>query len=437
MTMNYSHVSTYDRGGQVLKTGKIGRMNVLRQQLMFPGETIKPRLNGNCKLEVLRERDALRINARIDTFLTPLRWLWPEYPAYVRQEEGVAPPTVSTTDWSRFGVGGFSTGTPRLFKPFLDSVLRIYNEYYKWPEAADALDTDLLISSNTDGMKLMPLPMPWNRARDSMTPANVADHEYNVTNNVVDVVELNEIYGKFKSAMQKGILSFDRWQPLIKEIFGAGGSNEVDQIPFLIDSVETGVNPRDVPATDGASLGQWMSLYDFDIEHSVGPVTAPEHAILTYVMAVRFPSITENDVNPFANHTNPIPYADMTGDPTLIATAPPENTLASHHFNTGGSAGIGYLPSGWRARTGWNMIGTRIDNRATFPLYQEVQGASTARDATYVNNAFRSSALGDYVVDLFFKEKSTKPLPSAKTATLSGIDGTSHSTNEFNVPHVR
>ena len=32
----------YDRGGFVLKTGKIGRMNVLRQQILLPGEVLKP-----------------------------------------------------------------------------------------------------------------------------------------------------------------------------------------------------------------------------------------------------------------------------------------------------------------------------------------------------------------------------------------------------------
>ena len=80
-------MSKASRGGLTLKTGKIGRVNCLRQQLMMPGERMNISLNGTCRLESLRERDAMRINAHLAVFMTPLRWLWPEFPDYLKEGE--------------------------------------------------------------------------------------------------------------------------------------------------------------------------------------------------------------------------------------------------------------------------------------------------------------------------------------------------------------
>ena len=74
---------TDQRGGVVLKTGKIGRTNVLRQQLMMPGETITSQINGRVMLEGLRERESLRINAHLGVFMTPVRWVESNWTAYL------------------------------------------------------------------------------------------------------------------------------------------------------------------------------------------------------------------------------------------------------------------------------------------------------------------------------------------------------------------
>ena len=75
----------YDRGGTVIKTGKIGRVNILRQQILLPGETVKPALNGPVRLTALRERESLKIHARLEAFVQPIRWLWDDLPAYLQE----------------------------------------------------------------------------------------------------------------------------------------------------------------------------------------------------------------------------------------------------------------------------------------------------------------------------------------------------------------
>ena len=78
-------MSRAKRGGLTLKSGKIGRVNCLRQQIMMPGERMNASVSGTVKLETLRERESMRINAHLATFMTPLRWLWPEFTDYIKQ----------------------------------------------------------------------------------------------------------------------------------------------------------------------------------------------------------------------------------------------------------------------------------------------------------------------------------------------------------------
>ena len=60
----------YDRGGKVLKTGKIGRVNILRQQMLLPGERLRASVNGGVRLTTLREPESVSIHARVDGFVS-------------------------------------------------------------------------------------------------------------------------------------------------------------------------------------------------------------------------------------------------------------------------------------------------------------------------------------------------------------------------------
>lgn len=91
-------MTTVNRGGLTKKTGKIGRCNVLRQQILMPGESMNMSMRGMVKLESLRERDPMRIHAHLATFMTPLRWVWSAFPQYLREgpDTAVTPPTVAS-----------------------------------------------------------------------------------------------------------------------------------------------------------------------------------------------------------------------------------------------------------------------------------------------------------------------------------------------------
>ena len=102
------------RGGHTLKTGKIGRANCIRQQILMPGERMNIGMSGKVRLESLRERDVVRINAHLASFMTPLRWLWSDFPDYVKQgpDTAIARDVVTgAANWSALGIGSYSSGS--------------------------------------------------------------------------------------------------------------------------------------------------------------------------------------------------------------------------------------------------------------------------------------------------------------------------------------
>ena len=208
-------MSKAKRGGLTLKGGKIGRCNILRQQLLMPGERVNIHMEGTVRLESLRERDVMRINAHLGVFLTPLRWLWSGFPQWVKDGPtgATAVPTMNAQDFAKYGIGSYdsvvaNTSMPQFFR---DAPVRIYNEWYRWPEDSDIADIP------THGPIAVPLSKAWSRARYDATPDASADYEIDVSGSTMDVRTLAEVEAKFRSAMKRDVLSYQRWMELVNE----------------------------------------------------------------------------------------------------------------------------------------------------------------------------------------------------------------------------
>ena len=409
----------HDRGGVVINTGKIGIVRCMRQQLMYPGETIKPKIMGKVRLETLRERDGVPINARIDVFLTPLRWLWSDYADWVREgPASTKSPTKDTNSRNLSLIGIGNTTTTNVYAFWRDAMLRIYNEYYKHPEVADIT----AITGDTT-LKAVPLPISWSRIKESYSPDSNADQQFTTpTNRVFDIRTLKEVENRYVAAMRREELTFERWIPLLKEVYGSRGSNEVDQVPFHVAQVSTNAHDREMPATDGPSLGKFQTIMDFGVDYSCRPISAAEHSILTYTMLLRYPSVHEEEGNPYHGKET-IPYEALVGDPQLLRAERPEQVKLSHFFPGGNTGNVGYLPAGWRHRTRWNCVDDNVRARQTFPIYNAMSSRAQTRDASRVNVAFRSTALQDYLADLNFSEMSMTMIPTAAQSIMSGMAG--------------
>lgn len=376
------------------------------------------RMNGKVRLETLRERDVLRIHAHLATFMTPLRWVWPEFTDYVKQGPDTAiTPGTTTTDgeWDTLGIGSYlaTPGTPGYYNHFSDAYLRCVNEWYLWPENADWVAADI----GTHGVKAVPLSKTWSRCRDTATPDATTDYNQPSATEF-DVRDLAETQAKFRSAMKRDVLSYNRWMELVNETWKGDGSREVDQVPIMLDQVEVGVNPREMPATDGASLGQWQSMFDFNVDHTIEGITAPEHCIITTLLTVRFAAVIEGRS---ALATDGLDWYEMTADPEFLTNAQPVPVTVEEVAQARNTNVLGYLPAGWQWRSDFDVIGRSIDTRDSFPYHQQPTTAAEARDATRVKDAFRSQALDDYVVDIFFNEDSTQPIGGTMDSYFSGM----------------
>jgi len=404
-----------DRGGQTLKTGKIGRVNCVRQQILLPGETADINLKGTVKLESLRERDSLRINAHLGVFMTPLRWLWDEWPDYLKEgPAGVR--TIPTETGTRLDVIGIGSNSP-VGIPFptfwADAYRRVYNEWYKWPEFADSTG-----ALSPDGYAAVPLQHTWNRGRETATPGSTDDYTL-PSGTDFDIRDLAALQSRFVSSMERDVLSYNRYMELVSEMYNADGSREVDQVPMMIDQTSVGVNPRDLPATDGASLGQWQSLFDFDIDHQIRNVVCPEHCVLTYMLTVRFAPVIEGR----APLSKVYPYPEMVGDAEMLSSMAPVEIVDGDVVANAGVASLGFVPAGWQWRSGHDVIGTRVDVRDSFPYMDAPTTFANSKDATRIKPAFRSQSLGDYMVDLYISERTRSPINSSLESYFSGLTG--------------
>lgn len=406
-------MSKVNRGGLTLKSGKIGRCNVLRQQIMMPGERMNINIAGNVRLETLRERDVFRINAHMATFMTPLRWVWPGFPDYIKNPGTSPPPSNSDANLAKYGIGSYNSEqiAQGCHDFWVQTPLRIYNEWYKWPENDD------VTTWNDDGEIAVPLSKAWSRARFTATPEDTPDYLQQTVGDSFDVRDLAQTQARFRSAMKRDVLSFNRWMELVKQTWKGDGSREVDQVPIMLDQVEVGVNPRDMPATDGSGLGQWQSMYDFGVNHQVRGITAPEHCIITTILTVRFASITEGK-HPLAQESE---QSVLTADPEMLASMEPRNVEARDIFMTDNSTSLGFLPAGWQWRSDHDVVGARINELDSFPYMRIPTTQGETKDATRIKNAFRSQRLGDYVADIYFKEDSYQPVGTAMDSYMSGM----------------
>ena len=417
----------YNRGGKTMKAQDVGRMSVLRQHFLMPGERLQPSVTGNVRLAGLRQQTSVYLNARIECFATPIRWLWDQWPDYVKQgPTGVlTPPTMSGSAWTgaparnhtqHLGVGMPMTA---FFKPFAQAPILIFNRWFKWKEDAD-IDYDNPPTTFYGGDdKLVNLPSAASRLHDESA---FNDGEYRVPSaTVLDIRDLAQYQARFNQAALAEWNAEERYNVFMQEIFNAQGNDEVDKVPTRLRSgAELGVTPRDMYATDGPSLGEIMSINNFSVNHRWDDFIAKEHCIITYVMAIRFLPIMEDGVMP-GLYPAETTYPVYQGDPHLIAAERPVDVSIRELDGTDSGTTIGYLPAAWQLREGYDHIDNKIASLGNFPLMDnQPTTAAGYRDATRINDAFRSSALGDWFADLDFKCNVVSQIPEAGHSIVTG-----------------
>lgn len=447
-----------DRGGVVLKTGRIGRLNILRQQVLLPGEVITPSIVGSVDVTPMRETDSTFINARLDAFLMPIRWLDSSFTDYVNQggtkpfgtvscypgalglpdygSDNYVNPTLAFSGISGVPSGGFSSYPAQtLPKVFANSVVKVYNNWWRWPEDSEVAQSDVISTSNRDGMAVQNLPIWWTRLHKDEPDVTEAPLVGTSPNQKVSMKNMRNYQAHYQTNLVEDWLGHGRYLDQMRALWRSKGSREVDQVPMKVGSTTLNVSPYELKATDSEGLGASATFHDFRVGHNFGPISMPEHAILVYTLCVRFLPIAEREQCPVATmwrNKGDFDREDLLGIPVELARQTPRPVL--HKMikadTASGSTIVGWMPAGWHWRAGWNCVDQRIDARGTWPLYSGLEQsdgktdtAKELRDATQFNPAFVSESYGDYTCRLRFSEPSRSPIPGA----MSGITGGSGS----------
>jgi hypothetical protein len=145
------------------------------------------------------------------------------------------------------------------------------------------------------------------------------------------------------------------------------------------------------------------------------------------MLVIRFPTITEG-IHPLA--VNGLNWFDLTADPEYLSSAKPVPVQARELLSTSSTTELGYLPAGWQWRTDHDVIGQKIYSKNSFPYMRIPTTQQEAKYAHRIKDAFRSQALDDYMVDLYFKEESYQPIGTSMESYFSGmLDDAKHVKN--------
>lgn len=433
-------MARYNRGGKNLSVGDIGRMKVLRQHLLLPGERLNASIQGNVKLSALRQQTSVYLHASIEAFASPLRHYWSDFPHYLQEGADTAKTipistVVPSTQSSGMGLGTLDSSVS---KWFIQHPQNVWNEWYRHDD-----DSRVDVSAATqsffaqNGKICVNLPSAITRLRTS----GVFPMDRTVASTTsFDVRELAYRQAKFE---QEALSSWStgwstgsgapteshRYKAFMKEILHSNvKNNEVDKVPIrLMKGANLKVKPFDQYASDGASLGEQMSISNFQVDHKWGDFMADEHMVVCYVMLLRFAPVTDSGVSPHA-YPNDMNYYIHQGDPNVIANSIP-TPVKSREVESGDGSVIGYLPAGWQHREGFHHVDDTIKNLNNFPLMNNSQHfPASYRDASNINSGeggtpFRSLALRHYFCDLDFDLSVNSKIPQAGESIMSGGSG--------------
>lgn len=412
----------YDRTGRNLQTLQIGRLKCLRQELLHPGEVINSSVQGKVTLGVLREQESLPINVHFEAFLTPLRWLQDNFPTYITEGPDTSE-TLTTSSFPRdygdyLGVGKVEKNDV-VWDIWEKNYLRVYNEYFKWPEDADATSLDQY--SQKYGLSVINLPAWWNRfiSQNTITDDLVEMvTEASGSREKFDLRDVSEKMAKFRHYQEQEWNSSGRFKETIQQIWDAAGVNEVDQVPFSYGYAKGNMQAENLYATDGDNLGNVAGVFDFNIGHSFGRITAPEHAILSYFICLRALPILEGQANPFLTLDDKT-WAEIVAHGDMLARARPikwkrKHILQSEDNNTE----LGYTAAGQHWRIGWDNVDQDIERRESF-LTLPSNTIELWKKHPDLQRAFRSLSLGNAFLHAKFNQSSRSivPLPMASIMT--------------------
>ena len=413
----------YNRSGRNVQTIALGKVMCLRQELMHPGEIIDSSVQGRVRLAAMREQEGLPVHVHLEGFVTPLRWLQTNWDTYVKEgpstSESLGPAAHPTALGDYLGVG-FVVSPDVVWHVFLANYLRVYNEYFKWPEDADS--TTVGKANHKYGLPAVNLPSRWTRfiSQDSIS----ADETELTTvasgsREKFDIRDLAEKIARFRHEQEQEWSSSGRYKEFLQTAWGASGVNEVDEVPYSLGYENGTMSAANLWATDADGIGEVAGIYEFDIGHSFGKIFAPEASIVSYFLVIRSLPVLEDQSNPFLALDDKT-WAEITGHPGLLAKQRPKKWKErdiQQALDT--TTDLGYVPAGQEWRVGWDNVSRDIAVRESFMTMPD-SAIDNWKYHPPADQAFRSSSLGQGIVHLYFRQMSNSRIPLPMASVMAG-----------------
>ena len=417
----------YDRSGRNLSSLKLGRVKCLRQEILHPGERLDSRVSGRVRLAALREQESLPVHVHLEAFLTPLRWLDDDWTDYLTEGPGTST-SLNTSVWTQtdfncVGVGA-NAGDTQIWDVWRNNYDRVYNEYFKWPEDADSAIATANSDAHKFGLLAVNLPSWWTRfnagdgvsdsERELVTSASGSREKF-------DIRDLSELMARFRHETTQDWLSSGRYREFLQAAWDAAGVREVDEVPLTLGYSAGVMSAQNLWATDSDGLGAIAGVYEFDVDHSFGRVSSPEHSILSYFIVVRALPVIEGQSHPHLTMDDR-GWAEITGHPQLLASQRPRRWNWDNVLNERGTAHVlGYAPAGQEWRVGWDVVDDVISDRNSFLTMREALGFDSWKyHPANMDSAFRSTSLGHALCHLFFNQRSHSLIPAPFSSIMTG-----------------
>ena len=421
----------YDRSGPNRNTLRLNRWKCLRQEIMHPGESWQPSITGYISFGALREQITEQVHLSLVVTWTPLRWLDDFINDSTRQKisghtvdavkEGLksTKTLIKSSGAALFNCLGAGSNAPtNYWKGFHQNYLRVYNEHFKWPEFNDVTEaTFTSTNSQFHGLPSVPLESRYTRLWKS-DGVSASDYEFTTTQaGQREKIDLREFARKkelVRNEQRRHYDSVDRYRQVLKELWGVDGNKEVDQVPLVLDNLESYMHGRNIYATDGNSLGTRAGLQDFEVKYRFPfKWMAPEHGIFAYFLCIRPRYIHRNDTNHFIRTDATLD--DMLADPSYYKDRPMKPVTFQDAELVTGSRVIGYEPPGQMWRTGWAHIDNQFRARNTFMLQNKYRYMNSNIEQSNDSNddrPFLSKTLGHAIGVLEFSQISSSRVPA-------------------------
>lgn len=427
---------SYDRGGYHLTSLKLGRATCLRQELVTPGETIESALRGQIIFSALRRPIVTQLEITLAAFYTPMRFVTPttfDWVQYINEgpQTALTIPLYSLGQagdddipWDCLGLGTLYYGDTIPWM-FYANWLKIWNWYFKWPEATDA--TSVASGLEADeikqyGRRVVNKESYATRWRDNSVHDDTIG-EVAATDDF-DVRDLERIQAGLREHQDREWFGTRGYRELVNQIWNTMPDENAEQRPYLIGKPETGwIGGEQVLGTGDGVLAVRTGAMGANLNTRFKTWTAPEHGIMSYWIAMRCPPLLEKQGNPYAS-TEDWTYADWTGHPIELGSMAPVGYKERQFIpSSESSTFVGYMPRGQQLRTGWNSVHrnflSETGNHEGWPIQRKTT-PNTWRYHQTLDHLFLSDLWGNAIGSLYFDQTSHSMVPDIAGSIYAG-----------------